>query len=434
MQLCWPHIMVMIQIPCSYAGLNSFIHDHRCISAPTSPIPGANRGLSPTSFGFKRISTGSLDHESKAPDDDIHVPQPLSASCLNKPTSISNRTVPALSKCRIQPPPLALHLLKLPEVSCPAVSAEHMGNKAASKQGHMEQHSTDPPEGHTTGPDIDNKNTIDNSTAFKKLNCALCKLHDEEARHSAEQQSVGKHDSTRQEANPAASYKGTEDYATGALTFRDMLGNTGQGGFGMGAAGHSLALSDIEGGITFRHMLDGEKAQKRGDHVTDDSSAHSTNTLQADPASRMSTEPGSDNGKHISVKDSALLPPLTFRDMLHMSPPCMEATKQTPASALSSASALTTPVKDSELSFGSSIDTDNLSLSNCEAACGDEQLESQHLPVQNDKIAAPVEKGATESTDAGPGRTLDVIRTGVQLLCLETIMLLSTMKACSVRR
>ena len=217
-------------------------------------------------------------------------------------------------------------------------------------------------------------------------------------------------------------------HASGAITFRGMLGGIKQqDAYGAGPVS-SPALSDVGGAITFRHMLDTQTVQKPGHPMpptNDDSSAHSTNTLQADPSSRLSDPQdgdsyGQQDATASACRESMLAPPLTFRDMLQMSPPCMDAKQVAPTSALSTASLLTSPTGASDLTFGSSPESDFPCLSGCMSDTGEEQLDNRHEPCvypHNDHEGLP-NGSATIHNGAGIGIVMEQahLQSGVAML------------------
>lgn len=205
---------------------------------------------------------------------------------------------------------------------------------------------------------------------------------------SEAQECQGNWDDTVQQHASGGRSVGPPEHASGAITFRDMLGGIKQQDAYGACPVSSPALSDVGGAITFRHMLDTQTVQKPERPMpptNDDSSAHSTNTLQADPSSRLSDPQdgdsyGQQDATASACRESMLAPPLTFRDMLQMSPPCMDAKHVAPTPALSSASLLTSPTGASDLTVGSSPESDFPCLSGCMTDTGEEQLDNRYEP------------------------------------------------------
>lgn len=149
-----------------HAELNAFIHDHRCVSAPTSPIPRSSATPSPTSFGFKNMSTTLTDHAPTGSDDDPHALVPSSAHSSDKLPSDSCHSVPSVipasTGCRVHFPPLALHLLKPSAVSS-TVPASKSGTLICGTNGPMQECCPHPSTAPT--PELTNSTTnkIDNN-------------------------------------------------------------------------------------------------------------------------------------------------------------------------------------------------------------------------------------------------------------------------------
>lgn len=337
------------------------------MSAPTSPMPRASPGKSPTSFGRMLLfptSNGCGSKESETSHNLLAKPSMIGRA-FHVDSTCSHMCpleVSTAAASRIRPPPLALHMLNL--VTQPAADSNHDGSSSSPAAAVSKLHS--------------DQLTLDNSKHDNKSPPESRKLgvaaQDGQPKHSGFDSDQMGHTvgatAAKVQLHPVMEPAGCPGMVSGALTFRDMLGGPAPTEGFQTQDAISPRSMDAAGGMTFRHMLCPEDKQKPGHEVpltNDDSSAHSTNTLQADTSSRKSAHCAHEvDGTALpGVKESMLAPPLTFRDMLQMSPPCMSAKHGAPTSAISSASLIPSPGV-SDVSFGSSLYSPGLSCNEAE--------------------------------------------------------------------
>eukprot|EP00892_Ulva_mutabilis_P009111 jgi/Ulvmu1/6572/UM003_0209.1 len=356
-----------------HAERNAFVHDHRCKSAPTSPLPRASPSRSPTSFGMKFASPTPIDYDcpSRGSELDCHAhfdaSVPSAGHGMHKSVPPCASEVPALTMGRIRPPPLALHFLKA--AKCPASACVAGSSFPLQLRMKLDQPKHDD-SNHDNGPLLGSTNL--GGSARQDL-----RVGEDDSRCAMEQTGGGIWMSD-QKCPTDMETIGMEHNPCGALTFRDMLGNDLQHDAQLPGNALSPEAYEEAGAVTFRDMLGLQDKQKLNSGTAptiEDSSAHSTNTLQADTSSRISahgTLGPAGTGRSPAATESMLAPQLTFRDMLQMSPSCMGDSRGAPASAMSTAS-LVPSAGISDVTFGSSpyspgltwseADYDNASLS-----------------------------------------------------------------------